>query len=151
MGVMYEKDVVLWSLEQARFLRDGKFSQLDIEHLADEIEDVGKSEKREFANRMALLLAHLLKWYHQPERRQEGGRSLRSWHSTIKIQRERLALAIKATPSLKATLRDPDWLREAWLEAVEQASKETGLEQDEFGENLVWSMDQILSNGWLPD
>ena len=151
MGAMYEKDVILWSLEQAKFLRDGKFSSLDIEHLADEIEDVGKSEKREFANRMAVLLAHLLKWHHQPERRQEGGRSLRSWHSTIKIQRERLALAIKATPSLKVSLRNADWLQEAWLEAVEQAGKETGIDAGDFGEVCPWPMDQVLASGWMPE
>ena len=58
----YDKDVLLWSQEQARLLRAGRFDELDIEHLADEIEDVGKSEKRELANRMAVLLAHLLKW-----------------------------------------------------------------------------------------
>ena len=58
MGMRYDEDVILWSLEQARLLRGGQFSQLDIEHLADEIEDVGKSEKRELANRMSVLLAH---------------------------------------------------------------------------------------------
>ena len=63
----YDKDVLLWSQEQARLLRAGRFDELDIEHLADEIEDVGKSEKRELANRMAVLLAHLLKWHVQPE------------------------------------------------------------------------------------
>jgi len=57
----YDKDVILWSQEQARLLRAGRFAELDIEHLADEIEDVGKSEKRELANRMAVLLAHFLK------------------------------------------------------------------------------------------
>ena len=58
----YDKDVLVWSQEQARLLRAGRFDELDIEHVADEIEDVGKSEKRELANRMAVLLAHLLKW-----------------------------------------------------------------------------------------
>ena len=58
----YDKDVLLWSQEQARLLRAGRFDELDIEHLADEIEDVGKSEKRQLANHIAVLLAHLLKW-----------------------------------------------------------------------------------------
>lgn len=69
MGTSYEKDVVAWAKEQAALLRAGQFSALDIEHLAEEIEDVGKSEQRELANRMAVLLAHLLKWQCQPERR----------------------------------------------------------------------------------
>ena len=79
----YDKDVILWSQEQARLLRAGRFSELDIEHLADEIEDVGKSEKRELASRMAVLLAHLLKWRVQPKNR--GA----SWRATINDQRKR--------------------------------------------------------------
>ena len=61
MSTSYEVDVVAWANEQAEFLRAGRFDQLDREHLAEEIEDVGKSEQRELANRMAALLAHLLK------------------------------------------------------------------------------------------
>src|SRR5271169_2668817 len=82
----YDKDVILWSQEQARLLRAGRFAELDIEHVADEIEDVGKSEKRELASRMAVLLTHLLKWSHQPENQSK------SWRATIVIQRKRVAL-----------------------------------------------------------
>src|SRR5271167_769123 len=71
----YDKDVILWSEEQARLLRAGRFTELDVEHLADEIEDVGKSEKRELASRMAVLLAHLLEWRSQPEIRGKGWRA----------------------------------------------------------------------------
>ena len=58
----YQSDVIAWANEQAAFIRAGRFDMLDLEQIADEIEDVGKSEQREFANRMALLLAHLVKW-----------------------------------------------------------------------------------------
>ena len=147
----YDKDVILWSLEQARMLRTGRFAHLDIEHLADEIEDVGKSEKREFAARMGVLMAHLLKWRHQPERRVADGPSRRSWMNTIRNQRERIALAVKATPSLKASLRDPDWRKLAWLDAVEQAARETGFDEGEFGESCPWPMEQVMLTDFLPD
>lgn len=65
----YEKDVVAWATEQAALLRAGNFSDLDVEHIAEEIEDVGKSEQRKLASRMAVLLAHFLKWAYQPDRR----------------------------------------------------------------------------------
>ena len=81
MGTPYEKDVVAWAYEQAALLRAGKLASIDIEHIAEEIEDVGKSEQREFASRMAILLAHLLKWQFQPERRTN------SWTNTILTQR----------------------------------------------------------------
>ena len=81
MGIAYEKDIVAWANEQASFIRAGRFELLDLEHIAEEIEDVGKSEQRELENRMAILLAHLLKWQYQPARR--GA----SWQKTIKVQR----------------------------------------------------------------
>jgi hypothetical protein len=141
----YDKDVILWSEQQARLLRAGRFSMLDIEHLADEIEDVGKSEKREFASRMAVLLAHLLKWSRQPKMR------TRSWRSTIVVQRKRIALAIKATPSLKAVMRDPLWQEDIWLDALAQAQKETGLAEDELPDACPWSMEQAVDQDFWPE
>ena len=88
----YDGDVVAWANEQARRLRAGEFHRLDIEHIADEIEDVGKSEQQELVNRVALLIAHLLKWHYQP-----GHRS-RSWENTIREQRRRCQRRLKKTP-----------------------------------------------------
>ena len=65
----YEHDIKAWANEQARLVRAGRFDLLDVEHIAGVIEDVGKSEQRELASRMVVLLAHLLKWAHQPERK----------------------------------------------------------------------------------
>jgi len=144
-GTTYDKDIILWSQEQARLLRAGRFSELDIEHLADEIEDVGKSEKRELASRMAVLLAHLLKWSRQP------GKRGKSWRATISDQRKQIALAIKATPSLKAVMRDPDWQEGAWLDARAQARKETGLPEEELPEACPWTMEQAADEEFWPE
>lgn len=95
----YDKDINAWAQEQARLLRAGRFEMLDIEHIAGEIEDVGKSEQRELASRMAVLLAHLLKWQYQPERR--GA----SWEKTIKAQRKEIAYALDESPSLAPKLQ----------------------------------------------
>jgi len=141
----YETDVILWSQEQARLLRAGRFSELDIERLADEIEDVGRSEKRELANRMAVLLAHLLKWRSQPQNRTN------SWRATISDQRKRIALAIKETPSLKAVMRAPDWREDVWLDARTQARKETGLADVDLPESCPWSMDQACDQEFWPE
>jgi hypothetical protein len=136
--------VILWSEEQARLLRAGRFAELDIEHLADEIEDVGKSEKRELASRVAVLLAHLLKWTLQPEIRTN------SWR-TIKDQRRRVALAINETPSLKAVMRDPVWQEDIWLDARAQAQKETGLAADELPQTCPWTMEQAADPDFWPE
>ena len=100
MSTTYEKDIIVWATEQAALLRAGKLSGLDIEHIAEEIEGVGKSEKRELSLRIAVLLSHLLKWEYQADRRSN------CWTSTIGDQRKRIALALKATPSLRASLTD---------------------------------------------
>ena len=143
MGIAYEKDVVAWAMEQAALLRSGQLSALDIEHIAEEIEDVGKSEKRELASRMAVLLSHLLKWQHQPGRRGS------SWTRTLKEQRKAIAAAIRQTPSLKVSLSDPDWLAGVWADAVTKAVDETGL--DSFPEDCPWSMDKVLTEEFFPE
>jgi hypothetical protein len=140
----YEKDVVLWAQQQAALLRSGQFSKLDVEHVADEIEDVGKTEKRELASRMAVLLAHLLKWRAQPDRR------TRSWQSTINEQRRRVALALEETPSLRTTLAEPKWRAAVWSDARVIAMTDTGLEGEAFPDEWPWSTDQALSPSWLP-
>ncbi|CAK0744167.1 DUF29 domain-containing protein [Gammaproteobacteria bacterium] len=138
----YNSDIIAWANEQTRLLRAGLFSQLDIEHIAEEIEDVGKSEKRELANRMAVLLAHLLKWQHQPERKGN------SWRRTIKEQRNTIALCIKKTPSLKIELNDKDWWSGVWSDAVAKASEETGM--DDFPEVCLWTPNEVLNTAWFP-
>ncbi len=144
-GASYEQDVVAWANEQARLLRAGCFDLLDIEHIADEIEDVGKSEQRELANRMAVLLAHLLKWRFQEARRS------RSWTVTIKDQRKVIERRLKRMPSLKASLRDPEWWEDAWSDAVTLADKETGLGREHFPNVCPWEAADILSQEWLPE
>lgn len=142
-GTAYEKDVILWSQEQAKLLRSKHFDALDLNHIAEEIEDVGKSEKRELASRMAVLLTHLLKWQFQ------SGRRGSSWQRTIKEQRKAIALHIKETPSLKASLENPDWLNATWADAVVKAIEETGL--DVFPEYLPWTVEKVLSQEFFPD
>jgi hypothetical protein len=139
----YDRDVMSWADQQAALLRAGRFELLDIGHLADEIEDVGKSEKRELASRMAVLLAHLLKWQAQPAYR--GA----SWERTIRAQRKAIGLHLEEVPSLKAVLRDPRWRGVVWADAVSKAAQETGL--DVFPEECPWSLaTEVLGEGWLP-
>jgi hypothetical protein len=142
MGHRYEQDIVAWAQEQASLLRSGRVAALDLEHLAEEIEDVGKSEQRELASRLAVLMAHLLKWASQPERR--GA----SWEKTIKAQRKEIAYSLVETPSLKAKLNDAAWLDVVWAKAVAQAVTETGL--DVFPEDFPWTVEQTLSQEFFP-
>jgi hypothetical protein len=139
----YDQDVVAWANEQARLLRAGRFDLLDIEHIAEEIEDVGKSEQRELSSRMAVLLAHLLKWKFQQERQ------CASWKITIRIQRKDIDYVLKKTPSLRPKLADPEWLENVWGNALLVAIQETGMSN--FPDTCPWAMDDILRNEWMPD
>lgn len=145
MKTSYDSDVIAWAQEQANLLRSRQFSHLDIEHIAEEIEDVGKSEQRELASRMAVLLAHLLKWEYQPERRGS------SWEDTIRTQRARIERRICKTPSLKSSLTDADWQADAWDDAVDDAVKETGIARKVFPKSCPWSIEQIMSQDFYPD
>ncbi|HTH74653.1 MAG TPA: DUF29 domain-containing protein [Trinickia sp.] len=143
MGMSYETDVVAWANEQAALLRAGKFSALDIEHIADEIEDVGKSEQRELTSRMAVLLALLLRWQCQPE-----GRGA-NWQTALRVQREAIDRRLNWTPSLRSMLHDNDWIYDIWSDAVVKAIEETDLSV--FPEACPWSMQQALDPEFLPD
>ncbi len=105
----YDGDVVAWANEQARRLRAGEFHRLDIEHIADEIESVGKSEKRELESRLSVLMAHLLKWRYQPEREARAGpapsvcRGGRSGGSSMRCQASRRSFKIPTGDKLYGT------------------------------------------------
>ena len=159
--INYEADIVAWANEQAWLVRNKKFELLDLEHIAEEIEDVGKSEQRELANRMAVLLCHLLKWQYQPAR--QGA----SWLATIaapvpdrlaaytpslaiKTQRNRVKRRLNKTPSLKSCLKDPEWWADAWDDARDAIEKETGISYEKFPEQCPWTVENILMDNWLP-
>lgn len=139
----YETDIIAWAQQQSQLLRMQQFDLLDIEHIAEELEDAGKSEQRELAHRMMVLIAHLLKWQFQPERRGK------SWQLTIRHQRRAIQLYLKQVPSLKTKLNDSEWLEMVWGDAIYQAMQETGLE--DFPEFCIWSINEMLSETWLPE
>lgn len=140
---LYETDFYAWANEQAALLRAGKLSAADIEHIAEEIESMGRSEKRELVNRLALLLMHLLKWQHQPERR--GA----SWEGTVIVQRHALVRHLKDNPSLKAKLDEA--IEDAYSDAVPMAMGETNLPKSTFPAMCPWSWPEITDEAFWPE
>src|SRR5690348_13781708 len=90
----YEEDFYAWTVEQAHLLRSGDLSAIDIENIAEEIESMGRSDRRAIESRLAVLLTHLLKWQIQERMRS------RSWAGTIGEQRRRIAKLLRESPSL---------------------------------------------------
>lgn len=142
MGTPYESDVVAWAREQAALLRSGNLSAIDASHIAEEIEDVGRSEQHELGSRLTVLLAHLLKWHLQP------GRRSHSWRNTVREQRRAIARQLHRSPSLKHAFDDQEWLGEVWSDAVQAAVAQTGLE---CPGDWIWSLDQVLDPAFFPD
>jgi len=134
---LYERDLYAWSQEQARLLRAGRFSELDAENIAEEISDVGKTEYRVLESALRVLLVHMLKWDHQPERRS------RSWASTIAIQRQHALRQLEENPSLKS--RRDEAIGKAYSDARLIASGETDVDLATFPQPCPYDWDAITS------
>ncbi|HRJ41462.1 MAG: DUF29 family protein [Caldilineaceae bacterium] len=138
----YERDFYAWTQNQATLLRSHEFAHLDIDNLSEEIEAMGRSERRQLTNRLEVLLAHLLKWQFQPERRG------RSWRSTVSEQRRRIARLLRDNPSLQPDL--PLLLADAYQDARHAAADETGLDVTIFPAASPYPLEDVLAAEWLP-
>jgi len=127
---LYETDFYGWTQAQARLIRSGQVSGLDMDNLLEEIEAMGRSEKRSLRSRIAVLLMHLMKWQYQPKKRGK------SWQSTIKIQRFAIGKLLQENPGLKPVL--DEIIADAWQYALIDAQAETGLEKIIFPEQCPW-------------
>ena len=141
-NTLYDQDFHAWANTQAELLRAGKLAAADIENIAEEIESMGRSEKSELVNRLDLLLAHLLKWKFQPERRG------RSWELTVKEQRFRISRHLERNPSLKSSLGEA--LVDAYEAALFSAQRETDLDENVFPSSCPWSIEEILDRDFMP-
>ncbi|WP_375466285.1 DUF29 domain-containing protein [uncultured Methylobacterium sp.] len=143
-GTAYEVDVSAWALEQAHHLRAGSWARLDIAHLADEIEAVSRTERHALTSALRVILLHMLKWDHQPERR------MRSWVSSIRTQRLAVAEQIEDSPSLASQV--PQLLPRAYRRVVE-AGSETGLDDAAFPKACPYDFDAIMDRAfaWPPE
>ncbi|HVV69555.1 MAG TPA: DUF29 domain-containing protein [Gammaproteobacteria bacterium] len=137
----YDKDFYAWTIHNAELIRQKKFQEIDVAHIAEELESMGKSEKRELASRLAVLIAHLLKWQHQPARRGK------SWKFTIKAQRIALLRLFNESPSLKYEINA---LADSYEEAILFTASETGLDENAFADTCPFSLEECLNKDFFP-
>lgn len=140
---LHEADFYTWTQQQAALLRAGNLGALDVANLIDEIEDMGRAEKRELSSRLAVLIAHLLKWHYQPSHRG------RSWRCTIKEQRIRLTQCLRDNSGLKATRHTA--MIDAYEIAMYQAMRETKLDESVFPTTCSWTFEQVIDDEFWPN
>jgi hypothetical protein len=142
MGHLYETDIAAWAEYQADALRRRAIAELDWDNVAEEIEDVAKSDRREIHNRLAVICTHLLKWAYQPERRSP------SWRASIDVeQRNQIAKVVRDSPSLR------DYPAQTLAEAYADGRRVAGAETEVVGlpETCPWTIDQVLSHEFWPE
>jgi|HubBroStandDraft_1064217.scaffolds.fasta_scaffold354328_2 hypothetical protein len=142
-ATLYDTDLYAWANEQAALLRAGRLSELDIENIAEEIESMARSEKRELTSRLTVLLVHLLKWRYQPALQS------RSWQQTIEEQRIQLEDHLAENPSLKSQL--DEIMAKAYRLAGIRAERETGLLRTSFPLTCPFTFDEAMNPDFWPD
>ena len=143
LAELYEHDFVQWTEETVRLLRARDLEDLDIDHLAEEIEDMGKSERRELASRLLVLVSHLLKWQFQPEKRSP------SWRQTIHLQRRDIKDRLEQSPSLKPRMET--LIIKIYPDARTIAALETGMLEVDLPSACPFTVEQILDAAFLPE
>lgn len=141
--VAYEKDFYAWTFETAALLREKRFEEIDVDSIAEEIEGMGKSNKRSLFNHFSVLIAHLLKWKFQTIRRSK------SWTLTIKNQRFEILDLLQDSPSLRNEIQRQ--FGHAYEKAVIIASEQTGIDENEFPKTCPFSLEECLDNHFLPE
>ncbi|NMF65933.1 DUF29 domain-containing protein [Brasilonema octagenarum] len=143
MNEAYLTDFNSWIDQTAQFLRERRWHEIDVEHLIQEVEELGKSERRGIASQLTRLLLHLLKWQYQPQRRSD------SWLDSITDARTQIELAIEDSPSLKNY--PTEQLEESYQRARHQAAKQTNIQISVFPKECPYPVEFVLDEDWLPE
>lgn len=133
---LYLADETAWLDATAAQIRAGDLRVLDYGHLAEFLEDMAKRDKREVFSRLVVLLAHVLKWQAQPEKRSGG------WSATIYLQQREIARDVASGVLRAYALAE---LANAFADAVVAAARETGLPESTFPAECPFTLDQLLA------
>ena len=140
--LLYDTDFVQWINQTAELLKQGRFDELDIENLIEEVESLGRSEKSAVRSNLRVLLMHLLQWQYQPSQRSG------SWKGSIREHRKRIQYALKDSPSLKNHYTAV--FEESYITARLLASDETELPLEIFPVECPYTPEQVLDEEFWP-
>jgi hypothetical protein len=140
---LYEQDPHAWAAQTVDLLKAGRFHEVDVAHLIEELEAMARRDRQELVSRLKILLAHLLKWAYQPAHRSS------SWRGSILEQRLRIRDLLDDCPSLGPFLAQA--VERAYPDGVTLATKETGLPRAQFPQQFPYSLDVLLNDDWFPE
>jgi hypothetical protein len=143
---LYDTDFDAWAQQQAEALRAKAWDQLDLEHLAEEVEGLRKSERKAVRSHLRLLWLHLLKWAYQPHGRERYGAS---WQASIGYTCAFIETSVEDSPSVRPELPLLSDAAYPWARA--RAAQETGLPLTTFPEACPWSLEQVLDAAFFPE
>ena len=137
---LYEDDETAWLETMAELIAEGRSEDLDLVHLREYLSDMAIRDRREVDNRLTVLLAHLLKWMYQAEKRSG------SWRKTIRLQQQKLR-----RHASKGVLRRhaETALVEAYADAIQLACDETELPPETFPDECPYTVEQLLNGNLL--
>ena len=141
--ILYDRDYYQWLTQTANLLREKEFTELDLENLIEEIESLGKSEKRAIKSNLIIVIIHLLKYKYQPRKRSN------SWKSSIREHRRRIEELVTDSPSLNNYLSEI--FTTCYVAATKQASDETGLSITFFPKECPFSLAESLDEDFLTE
>jgi hypothetical protein len=139
MSTAYDQDFLKWTQQQAEYLQKGRWAELDVENLVEELEALGRSEQRELGSYLQVLMVHLLKCQYQPERRTQ------SWDTTLSNCRDKIQDCLEDTPSLQRFLQDDEWIEKYYRRARRDAAKEMQKSIEILPTECPYTIEQILN------
>ncbi len=140
---LYEQDFYLWLEQTAELLKAGQLEKLDIPHLIEEIESMGRSEKQALRSNLEVILVHLLKYKYQPDKRSNR------WRYTLLEHRRRLEDLFQVSPSLRRYFLET--LAYCYQGARKMTSVETEIVITTFPLECPFTVEQVLDEDFLPE
>ncbi|MBF0339086.1 MAG: DUF29 domain-containing protein [Nitrospirae bacterium] len=140
---LYEVDFYQWVFYNADLLRQGRFAEIDLENIIEELEDMGRNNKRELLSRLEVLIAHLLKWQYQSKRRSI------SWRATIGNQRTAIKFLLEDSPSLKNNIEAV--IAKGFIEAKRKFERETGISANTLPDACTYIFEQLMDHDFWPE
>jgi Domain of unknown function DUF29 len=149
MSDLYDTDLVAWAERQAKALRRRADNEIDWDNVAEEIEDLAASRKREVRTWLRRICEHLLKWEHHQRTQPDDNYPILGRRDELTEFRLQLTELLEESPSLRRGADEA--LPRQFAQARQSLERKMGASLVLRDDNGLWSLDQVLSLDFMPD